>query len=58
MVATPLPIHDASKTITYTQAILNFIMLGQYILYNNKTFDYLEYALYKLKNIKIAFKHH
>ena len=33
-------------------------MLAQYVSNNNKTFRYIEYALYRLKKPKIAFEHH
>ena len=58
MAATLLLIHNAPKTIQCAQVILDFIILAQYILYDNKTFRYMEYALYKLENTKIPFEHH
>ncbi len=33
-------------------------MLAQYILHDDKMLHYMGYALYKLENTKIAFKHH
>ena len=33
-------------------------MLAQYVSHDDKTLRYMEYALYKLEKIKIAFKHH
>ena len=53
-----LLINNASKVIQYAQVIHNFTMLAQYILYNDKTLCYIKHVLYKLKNTKIAFKHH
>ena len=35
--ATPLLIHDAPKSIQCAWAILDFIMLAQYVLHDNKT---------------------
>ena len=54
----PLLIYDALKPIQYTQAILDFIMLVQYILHDKKTLWYIEHTLYRLEKTKIAFKHH
>ena len=53
-----LLIHDAQEAIQCTRVILNFIMLAQYILYNNKTFRYMEHILYRMEKTKIAFEHH
>ena len=44
-----LLIYDTSEAIQYTQAILDFTMLAQYILYNNKTLPYMKHRLYMLK---------
>ncbi len=57
-VATPLLIHDASKTIQYARAILDFTMLAQYVSHDDKTLRYMEHALYRLEKIKIAFEHY
>lgn len=54
MVATLLLIHDALEAIQYTQTILDFIMVAQYILNNEKMFCYTEHALYKLKKTKTS----
>ena len=51
-----LLIYNAPKAIQYTQTIINFIILAQYISYNNKTLWYINHAFYKLKKTKIAFK--
>ena len=56
--ATLLLIHNTPEAIQYTRAILNFIILAQYVLHDNKTLHYMEYALYRLNKIKIAFEHH
>ena len=53
-----LLIHDTPEAIQYAQLILDFIMLAQYILHDNKLLRYMEYALYKLEKTKIAFEHH
>lgn len=53
---THLTIKDVSETIYYSQAIFNFTILTKYLLYNNKLYFYIEYALYKLDIMKIAFK--
>lgn len=53
-----LLIHNALKVILYTQIILNFIIFAQYLFFNEKTFHYSEYALYRLENNKIAFEYY
>ena len=50
-----LLIYNALETIECTWAILDFIMLAKYVLYNNKTLQYIDHALYRLENTKIAF---
>ncbi len=56
MVATSLLIYDALEAIQYTQFILNFIILAQYVSYNEETLYYIEYVLYRLEKTKIAFE--
>ncbi len=56
--ATPLLIHYAPKAIQCARAILDFTMLAQYILHDDKTLRYMEHALYRLENTKIAFEYH
>ena len=56
MAAMPLLIHDTPEAIQYTQAILNFMMLAQYVLYNEKRPWYMKHALYRLEITKIAFE--
>lgn len=51
-----LLIYKAQKAIQYTWALLNFIILTQYILNNKKMFCYREYPLYRLKKTKILFE--
>ncbi len=51
-----LLIYDALETIQYTQAILDFTMLAQYVLYDKETLRYMEHALYRLKKTKIVFE--
>ena len=53
-----LAIYNTLETIQCTQAILNFIILAQYILHDNKTICYIKYALYRLENTKITFEYH
>ena len=57
VVAMPLGIYDALKIIQCAQAILDFTMLAQYVLHDDKTLRYMEHALYRLENTKIAFEH-
>ena len=54
--ATLFLIHVAPEAIQCTQAILDLIMLAQYISYNEETFRYMEHTLYKLEKTKIAFE--
>lgn len=58
MTAILLLIHDVPKAIQYIGTILNFIILAQYISHNKKKLCYIEYVLYRLENIKIAFKYY
>ena len=58
VVTTVLPIHDALETIQYIWAILDFIMLAQYVSYNKEMLRYIEHALYERENTKIALEHH
>lgn len=52
MSALILQIHEVPEATQYTQTILNFILLPQYILHNEKTLRYIEYTLYKLEREK------
>ena len=45
MATMPLLIYDAPKTIQFACTILDFIMLAQYVLHDNKTLCYMEHAL-------------
>lgn len=56
--ATFLLIQNRPKTIYCIRVILDFTILTQYLLYENKTFFYIEYALYKLDKTKITFENH
>ncbi len=59
IMATPLLlIYDALEAIQCARAILDFTMLAQYVSHNDKILRYMEHALYKLENIKIAFQYH
>ena len=58
VVATPLLIYDAPNAIQCAQVILDFLMLAQYDLHNNKMLRYIEHALCGLEKTKIAFEYH
>ena len=53
-----LPIQNTPKAIQYSRAILNFTILAQYVLHDDKTLWYMKYALYRLEKTKIAFEYH
>lgn len=53
-----LLIHNTLKVIQYTQVILDFIILAQYLFFNEKIFYYIEHALDWLENNKIAFEYY
>ena len=53
-----LLIYDVQETIQYTRIILDFIMLIQYILYDDEILRYIKYALYKLEKTKIPFEYY
>ena len=55
---TLLLIYDALEPIQYTQAILDFTILAQYISHDNKTLRHIQHVLYKLKKTKIVLKHY
>ena len=57
MAAMLLLINNTPETIQCTCAILDFIMLAQYILYDDKMLCYVEHALYRLEKTKIVFEH-
>ena len=56
--AIPLLIQNAPEAIQYSRAILDFTMLAQYVLHDDKTLQYMEHALYRLGKTKIAFEYH
>ena len=58
MATTPLLIYDAPETIRCAQAIFDFIILAQYVLYDNEMLCYMEHAFYRLEKTKIAFEYH
>lgn len=43
-----LSIYDILEAIQYDQAILDFIILAQYMLNDKKTLRYIRHRLYKL----------
>ena len=53
-----LLIHDVPKAIQYTWAILDFTILAQCVLYDNKMLCYMKHELYRLEKSKIVFKHY
>ena len=53
-----LLIQDELKTIYYACAIFDFIILAQYLLYNDETLFYIEHTLYRLNKTKIAFENY
>ena len=50
--------QDVLKTIHCIHAIFDFTLLTQYLLHNNETFFYMEYALYRLDKTKMTFENH
>lgn len=56
MAATPLPIYDTPETIQCAWAILDFIILAQYVSYDEETLRYMEHVLYRLEKTKIVFE--
>lgn len=52
--AISLLIYNALEGIQYTQAILDFRMLAQYITYHDEMLSYIEHVLYTLLKTKIA----
>lgn len=58
MAVTFLLIQNVSEAIYYICAIFNFTMLVYYLLHNNKTLFYINYALYRLDKKKIVFENY
>ena len=56
MAVTFLLIHDADETISSTQAILDIIILVQYVLYNKEMLCYMKHILCRLEKTKIIFE--
>ena len=56
VVAKPLLIHDIPEVIQYARAILDFIILAQYISHNEEILRYMEHVLYRLEMTKITFE--
>ena len=54
--AKPLFIHDVPEVIKYARAILDFIILAQYISHNKEMLRYMEHVLYKVEMTKITFE--
>lgn len=53
-----LLIQDVLEIIYNTYVILNFIILAQYSLQNDKILSYIKHALYKPNKIKITFENY
>lgn len=49
MTAIHLPIHNTTKVIQYTQAILDFIIFAQYVLQDKEILHYTGYKFYRLE---------
>ena len=58
MAVSLLLIRDELEAIYYIRAILDFIMLAPYLLYDNKTLLYIDHTLYKFDNTKIIFENY
>ena len=58
MLAIPLLIHNTPEAIQCTQAILDYIMMAQSILYDDKTFRYIKHILFRLEKTKMVFEFH
>ena len=55
---TPLLIQNALEAIQCARAILDFMILTQYVSHDNETLRFIEHALYRLEKTKIVFKYH
>lgn len=51
-----LLIHNILETIQYTHVCLDFIILAQYILYDEEMLNYIDYTLYRLEKTKLLFE--
>lgn len=58
MATTLILIYDNLEVIQYPGAILDFIILAQYISHDDETLCYMEHILYRLKNSKIVFEYY
>ena len=58
MTAKLLLIHEDLETIQCIWAILDFIILAEYVLHDEKMLRYIEHVLYRLEKIKITFEQH
>ena len=56
MMITPLLIYDTIEIIQCARVILDFTMLAQYILHDEKMLHYIKHALYRLKKTTIVFE--
>ncbi len=53
----PLLAHDASAAVHFTWAVVNFVMLTQYISHNEDTLQYLSHVLFQINKLKNVFQH-
>jgi len=52
-----LLVHNASAAVHFIWAVVNFVMLIQYIFYNKNTLQYLKHALFWINKLKNVFWH-
>jgi len=52
-----LLVHDAFAAVHFTWAVVNFVMLTQYIFHDKNTFQYLLHALFQINKLKNVFQH-
>ena len=48
-------IKKRDTTIHYARAIMNFVMLAQYVFHDENTLNYMKYALYRINSLKTIF---
>ncbi len=52
-----LLVHDASAAVHFTWAVVNFVMLTQYISHDENTLQYLLHVLFQINKLKNVFRH-
>jgi len=50
-------VHNTSAAVHFTQTIINFVMLTQYISHNKNILQYLKHALFQINKLKNIFQH-